>query len=82
MCGGAAPDHHGHSLGVQEEFGWSQTLDHAAKEDHGSMDGQAPQCSEEAGRGRRLGAEKTFRFWLVERKQVPTGFTTAIVGMR
>ena len=30
-----------------------------------SVDGQAPQCNEEAGRGRRLGAEKMFRHWLV-----------------
>ena len=47
------------------------TLGHAAKRNQGSMDGQAPQCSKETGRGRKLGAEKTFRYWSVEPKQVP-----------
>ena len=34
------------------------------------MDGKAPTCDEEAGRGRRLGAEKIVRLWLVRRKEV------------
>ena len=31
---------------------------YAAKEDRRSVDRQAPQCDEETGRGRRMGAEK------------------------
>ena len=34
------------------------------------MDRQAPQCNEETRRGRRLGAEKIVRRWLVRRKEV------------
>ena len=38
---------------------------YVTKENQRSADGQAPQCNEEAGRGRRLGAEKILRHWLV-----------------
>ena len=35
-----------------------------------SVDRQGPQCDEEVGRGRRMGAEKTVRHWLVGLKEV------------
>ena len=34
------------------------------------MDREAPQCDEEVGRGRRMGAEENVRRWLVGRKEV------------
>ena len=37
----------------------------ASKADQRSLDRQAPKCDEEAGRGRRLDAEKILRHWFV-----------------
>ena len=53
----------------RKECGWSKTK-LRCEEDHRDMDRQAPQCDEEAGGGRRLGADKIVRCWLVRREEV------------
>ena len=42
----------------------------AAKDDQRSVDGQAPTCDEETGRGRRMSAKKIVRHWMVGRREV------------
>ena len=50
----------------------------AAVEDQRNVDRQAPQCDEEIGRGRRMGAEKTVRHWLVGGESVEAVTTPQI----
>ena len=48
---------------------WLELIQAMAKEDERILDGRTPKCGEEAGCGRRMGAEKIVRHWLVGRKE-------------
>ena len=42
---------------------------------------KAPTCDEEAGRGRRMGAEKIVRYWLDRRREVSRMSRTETLGL-